>query len=293
MRELSGDVPRLRERPGSPQGGGEPGWSVDSGTELLVGQGGDRVDRQPPDPGEIELHVVAGKVELLEVGAHGLRRDTFAAEVGHGGGAVALRELLAVRSDQEPVVDVLGRLRTEGTCQRPVQLGVRQVVAAPDDVRDRELRIVYHRGEVVRGAAVRPQQRRIALALEPDRTAIVVRMTLLEQSRGGIAIETESVALPERPLVPDHAQPFEVAQDAGLGLGIDPSDVGVVDPQGEQAGALVGEAPVRDRGERRAEMEGPGRAGREAHSDHARNLEHARRCVSLDSHSVVHQTTIW
>ena len=226
---------------------------------------------------------MARKIELLEVGAHGLRRDTFVAEVCHGGGAVALRELLAVRSDQEPVVDVLGRLRTEGTCQRPVELGVRQMVAAPDDVRDRELRIVHHRGEVVRGAAVRPQQGRIALALEPDRTAIVVRMTLLEQSRGGIAVESESLALPERPLVPDHAQPFEIAQDAGLGLGIDPSDIGVVDPQGERAGALVGEAPVRDRGQRRAEMESPGRTGREAHSDHARNLEHCRCCVWRDS----------
>ena len=178
---------------------------------------------------------MARKIELVEVGAHGLRRDPFVAEVCHGRGAVTLRELLAVRSDQEPVVDVLGRLRAESTCQRPVELGVGQMVAATDDVRDPELRIVHHRGEVVRGAAVRPQQGRIALALEPDRTAIVVRMTLLEQSRGGIAVESESLALPERPLVPDHAQPFEIAQDAGLGLGIDPSDIGVVDPQGERA----------------------------------------------------------
>ena len=73
-------------------------------------------------------------------------------------------------------------------------------------------------------------------------------------------------------------------------------DVGVVDPQGKQAGALVGEAPVRDRGERRAEMEGPGRAGREAHSDHARNLEHARRCVvglTLSSPSDDYMVVSW
>ena len=50
-----------------------------------------------------------------------------------------------------------------------------------------------------------------------------------------------------------------------LGLGVDPSDVGVVDPQDEQAGALVGEeAGSRPRSARRrdgAPRSGSARSG--------------------------------
>ena len=89
--------------------------------------------------------------------------------------------------------------------------------------------IVHHRGKVVRGAAPAargsPRSPRNRTAPPSSYASL-----LLEQSRGGIAVQRESLALPHRPLS-QITEPFEVAQDAGLGPGIDPLDIGIVDPE--------------------------------------------------------------
>ena len=131
---------------------------VRGGGELLVRHGGDRVDREPPQPREIELDVVLGKVELVEVGTHRLWRKALLAQLLDRGVPVALRELLPVRAEHEAVVDHLGQLASQRPGDALLHREVRPVVGAADDVRDPEVEVVGHRGELVRRRPVRAKQ---------------------------------------------------------------------------------------------------------------------------------------
>ena len=144
------------------------------------------------------------QAELLEVRAHRLGRDAGVAEIGERRRAVPLRELRAVLAEQQAVVDVLGRLAAERADQLRLELGVRAMVGAANDVRDLEVEVVDRARELVRRRAVRAQQRRLPEA----QRALGVR--LADRVRR-LAMAHEPLALAQRPLVPADAEPVEVA----------------------------------------------------------------------------------
>ena len=98
---------------------------------------------------------MARHAELVEVGAHRPGREAELAQRGDRRSRRALGELLAVLPEDQPVVDVLGRRRPEGLVETAVDVLVGPVVVPAVDVRDAEVGVVNHAGEVVRRAAVR------------------------------------------------------------------------------------------------------------------------------------------
>ena len=96
-----------------------------------------------------------GEVELVEVGAHGRVRKSLVPELRDRRVAVALRELLPVLAEHEPVVDHLGELAAERARDPLLDLEVRPVVVAADDMGDPEVEIVGDRRELVRRRPVR------------------------------------------------------------------------------------------------------------------------------------------
>ena len=160
-------------------------------------------------------------------------------------------------------MDVLRRLGAERADERRLQLCIRAMVGAADDVCDLEVEIVDSRGELVGRRAVRTQQRRLA---EAKRT---FRVRLADQVRR-LAVAHEALALAHRAFVPADPEPVEIADDRlpaarDVALG-----VCVVDPEQERPVVLVGESPVRDRAQRTAEMQRTRWAGRKAHARHKR-----------------------
>ena len=250
LRELA----RLDQVACAPERGNELRRRTGCLGELLVGHRGDRVDRQAADPREIEVHVVRGLSELLEVGPESHGGDAGLSQVGHGRDrAVALGELLAVVAEQEAVVDVLRRLEAECARELDLLLGVRAMVGAADDGRDPEVVVVDDAGEVVGRRAVGTEQGQPA---EPQRPLVI----LGADRRGRLAVALETAALAHRPVVPIDAEPAQVVGDrVGRALEL-AAGVGVVDAEEQPLAA----PPVGDGRERAAEMERPGRARREA-----------------------------
>src|SRR4029450_11276135 len=82
---------------------------VRSSRQLLVVHGLDRLDREPADPCEVVVDVVAGEAEPLEVPTAPLGRDAQVTERLDRGARRPLRELLPVFPEDQPVVDVLWR----------------------------------------------------------------------------------------------------------------------------------------------------------------------------------------
>ena len=206
------------------------------------------------------MDVVAGQPELVEVPAHCLGRDSELAEGRHRRPLGPLRELLAVVSEDQAVVDVLRRRRPERFVQLPVEVFVRTVVVSAVDVRDPELGVVDDAREVVRGRSVLAEDRRPAEAVAA------------KALRGG-AVELLPLALAERALVPGDVEPREVAEDRLLPTRDVARRVGVVDPQEE----VIALSAVDDRAERVADMERTGRAGSEADTLHRVRSSRARR----------------
>ena len=159
-----------------------------------------------------------------------------------------------------------GGSRAERANELRLQLGVRAMVAAADDVRDLEVDVVDRARELVRRRAVGAQQRRppeAQRALGVGLADLVRRLAMAhEAARSGA----------RGPSSQRDAEPLEVGGDR-LGAAFDVARrVGVVDPQEQRAAVLVGEAAVRDRAERVAEMERAGRARSEADADHGASL---------------------
>ncbi len=112
------------------------------------------------------------QVELLQVRADRLCRKALRTQVRDRRVPVPLGELAPVGAEHEPVVDHLRQLATDGSGDPAVELEVRAVVRAADDMCDPELEVVDDRGELVGGRAVRTQQRRAAAA-EPNGALVV------------------------------------------------------------------------------------------------------------------------
>ena len=137
------------------------------------------------------------------------------------------------------------------------------MIRAADDVRDAEVEVVGHRRELIGGAAVGSQQRQTVSRSDrrrPLRRTVSLRASATPSKAGALA-------LADGPLVPGDAEPFEIGQDRLLPALDRPGGIGVVDPQDEGAAALVGEAPVGDRGEGVSQVQRPGQAGREPDTD--------------------------
>jgi hypothetical protein len=81
-----------------------------------------------------------------------------------------------------------------------VQLLVRPVVVAADDVRDSELDVVDDAGQLVRGGSVLAEERDLSEAIAPE----PVR---------GLAVDILPFTLAHRTLVPLDAEPLEIGAD--------------------------------------------------------------------------------
>ena len=113
--------------------------------------------------------------ELVEVRARGLGGNPGVAQVlDRGDVLAALRELLPVLPEQQAVMDVFRRLEAERASELLLQLAVRTMVGAADDVRDLEVGVVDDTREVIRRTAVGPKQgqpaeaERALVVLDPD-----------------------------------------------------------------------------------------------------------------------------
>ena len=117
------------------------------------------------------MDVVRWLTQLLEIRTYRLGRDARLTERRNRRRAGALGELLPVRAEQQTVMDVLRRFEAERARKLSLELGVRAVVGAANDVRDLEIVVVDDARQVVGGAAVGTEQRRPS---EPDRALLVL-----------------------------------------------------------------------------------------------------------------------
>ena len=196
------------------------------------------------------MNVVAWHFQLVEICACRLGRNARVSERCNRRARGTLRELAAVLTENQPVVDELRRRRTKRLEHAPLQRFVRPVVVAAHDVRDAEVDVVDDRRELVRRRAVLAQE---SDAFEP-----------VPERRSHLAVPLRPVALPHGPLVPGDPEPFQVLQDRVLPTRNVPRRIGVVDPKEHP----LAQVPIRDRAERVAEMERPRRTRREADSGH-------------------------
>ena len=265
IREQARVVPRLRQRPRAAKHRGDLERRIHRRGQLLVRHRRDRVDRQPTEPRRVELDVVLGHPQLVQVRPHGARRKALVSKLGDRGVPVPLRELLAVRPEHEPVVDHLGQLTAHRARDPLLELEVRAVIRPADDVRDPEVEVVDDGRELVRRGPVGPQEGR-AVPCEADGAVVALGAARGQRPLSGLGVERSSLALAHRALVPLDPEPGQVVEDRLLAACDRPGRVGVVDTKDERASALVGEAPVRDRRQRISDVERARGARREADS---------------------------
>ena len=150
------------------------------------------------------------------------------------------------------MVDHLGKLTADRTGDATLRLLVGPVIRPPDDVRDAEVEVVGNRRELIGRRPVRPQQ---GDASEPERPVrIPARATVRLRAFRRCPVDVAALALADRALVPGELEPAEIVEDRVLPALDDPRRIGVVDAEQEHAIVLVGEAAVRDGGERVAEV---------------------------------------
>ena len=112
------------------------------------------------------------------------------------------------------------------------------------------------------------------------RAVAVVGLVLAEQPLGGLLVERQPLHLAIRPvrpagrqaghlrpLVPLEAQPVQPVEDVALVLDGRARRVRVLEAQHEGAAHVAGEEVVEERGARGADVQRPGRAGRDAAAD--------------------------
>ena len=211
------------------------------------------------------MDVVPGQAELVEVAAHGLGGDPCLTQGPNRRPLGALGELLAVGSEDQPVVDELRRRRAQGLEQPPVEVLVRPVIVAADDVGDPEVHVVHDAGQVV--------GRRAVLADERDPVE-----ALAERGRG-LEVALAPLALAHRAIVPRDPKPLEVPKQFLLTAGDVARRVGVVDPQQQP----VAEGAVGNCAERVTHVQRPGRAWSETHPLHRVAPTNAARSSSASS----------
>jgi hypothetical protein len=142
-----------------------------------------------------------------------------------------------------------------------VQPTVGEVILPADDVRDAEVGVVHDAGEVVGGAAVGADER------DPPEADGALAVLFPDRDRG-LAMALGPFALPDGAFLEADPEPLEVGEDPLFRARHAPRCVRVVDAQDQHPAVLVREAPVGHGGERAAEVERAGRAGRETDANH-------------------------
>ena len=162
----------------------------------------------------------------------------WAMPFGHVSAAVADGQVIGVATFVPPGHDTPTEEELDASgLQAAVELLVRAMIEAADDVRDPEVRVVDDAREVISSAPVFSKQRGPFEALA--------------ELGAGLAVAVLPLALPYRPLVPFHPEPFEVAQDRRLAARHVARLIGVVDPQQHP----VTERAIRDGAQGVADVE--------------------------------------
>src|SRR5204862_7597253 len=206
-----------------------------------------------------------GQPELLEVAADGRCRNPLLVQRSDRRPRSPLRQLASVGAEDQTVVDVLGRRRAERLGEPPVQLFVRPVVVAAQDVRDPEVDVVDNARQVVGGGAVLAQQSDSVEAIAEAST--------------GFRVAPGALALADGAFVPLDAGPGEVGDDRVLAAGHVAFGVGVIDPEQQP----VAKSAVGNRTEGVADVQGAGRTRCEADFSHSEPKVTVPGCVSRSS----------
>ena len=200
-----------------------------------------------------------------------------------------LRELAPVRAEDARDVCVHGSLGTERAQHVDLLRGVRDVVVAPDDVRDPVDPVLERRGEVVRRSPVRadedeilelgvrhldptldrvvPLRRALVRHADPDRSLVLVRRPLGHQPPSLLLRALHHVELERRLPVPVDPEPLERALDLIDRLGDLAARVGVLDAEEAFASLPAREEPVEEERPHAADVEEPRRGGGHANAD--------------------------
>ena len=213
--------------------------------------------------GQIQVDVVLWEPELVEVGARRCGRDAFGAELAHRRVVVPLRELLAVITQKQPVMQHLRKPAAERVRHPTLNLLVRPVVGAAEDVGDTQLEVVGDGGQLIRRASILAGKRDAA---EADRPVVVVHGPVLQRPPDRVGVQSRPFALSQRPFIPCDAEPAQILENRLLTAGDVARRIGVVDSKDEHAAARVGKGAVGDGTERVAQMQRPRRARREANA---------------------------
>src|SRR5919106_935738 len=246
--------------------------------------------------------VVVAPAEKREVVHERRRNVAVAAELLHGDGAVPLRELAPVHAEDVRHVRVRRRVGAQGLEEEDLLRRVRDVVLAADDVRDAGIGVVHRRGEVVRRRPVAPEEDEVLDALvrhldpafhdvvpgrrafvrraQADRALVLVRLLLGDELVRDLPVRLEPVELERDLAVPVEPEPTERPLDLIDRLLDLPARVGVLDAEEELPSLVTREEPVEERGADAADVEEPGRAGREADADwHATTIAASARAA--------------
>ncbi len=166
---------------------------------------------------------------------------------------------------------------------------VRDVVVAPDHVRDPVEPVLERRREVVRGAPVGADEHEILELLvreldaaadrivpggyalighpDPDCALLLVCRALLEEAGRLLLAALQAVELERRLPVPTEPEPPERLENVLGRVGDFPAGVRVLDPKQELPALVPCEQPVEERGVDSPDVEEAGRARSEADSD--------------------------
>src|SRR5439155_25705983 len=130
FQDLPGKLAGLIEVPGAAENGYELDRRCRGLRELFVRHLRDRLDRQPPDSRQVVVDIVLWYPELLEVGPDRGCRNPLFAQRGDSRTRRPLRKLASVLAEDQPVVNVLRRRRSQRLGKPPVPLLVRPVIVA-------------------------------------------------------------------------------------------------------------------------------------------------------------------
>ena len=249
--------------------------------QLVVAHCSDRVDREAAEACEVELDVVLGEPELLEIGADCLSGEALVAQLRDRRVPVPLRELLPVRPEDKPVVDHLRQLAAERSGDALLDRQVRAVIVATDHVCDLQIEVVRDRGKLVRRRSVRAHEGRSVVPEAHRAVRVSLGRTRGERTLRDCGVARSAFALPNRAVVEQDAEPLEIAQDRRLPTLDRARRVGVVDAQDQHACLRVGEAAVGDGRQRVPEVERAGRARCEPKSNvHSASIATCPGCAS-------------
>ena len=196
-----------------------------------------------------------------------------------------------------------GRLGADGADEVDLLRRVRDVVVSADHVCDAVPDVLHRRREVVRRTAVGadhdevlelgvreldasanhvvPRRRPLVRHPKADRALVLVRLPLGDEPPGELAAVVHPVELEGVVAVPVEPEPTQGRLDLVDRLRDLTARVGVLDPQLELPAVVPGVQPVEDGRPNTADVEHPGRAGRETDTNRHVDSVGAMRVLTL------------